>query len=145
MSPALWFLQTQKPKAHIINLSELLLLLLKLITVLQTTLCCKQATTVLLVAKNNTAKGSPSVTNSKHKVSNIPELVWICGSGKQAKGLGFNNNNNNNNNCASGNKKPNCQKFFCNNNSKPKGLNNPELFESVHQASKQASKQSPKP
>jgi hypothetical protein len=53
---------------------------------------------------------------------------------KQAKGLGFNNNNNNN--CASGNKKPNCQKFFCNNNSKLKGLNN-----SVHQASKQ----SPKP
>jgi hypothetical protein len=68
-------LQTQKPKAHIINLLELLLLLLKLITVLQTTLHCKQATTMLLVAKNNTAKGSCSVTNSKHKVSNIPELV----------------------------------------------------------------------
>jgi hypothetical protein len=78
-------------------------------------------------SKNNTAKGSSSVTNSKHKVLNIPELVWICGSSKQAKGLGFNNNNNNNNNCASGNKKPNSQKFFCNNNSKQKGLNNPEL------------------
>ncbi len=89
-------------------------------------------------SKKNTAKGS-SVTNSKHKVSNIPELVWICGSSKQAKGLGFNNNNNNN--CASGNKKPNCQKFFCNNNSKPKGLNNPELVW-ICASSKQAS---PKP